>query len=206
MITSNVQSFCANKTTVKTLLEKRDIILQKETLLSSFSVNEQDGLMQNNEISCHTPANLNTRLIGGRPSGGLTIIWKIKDNISCFPVFLTEMIMSLVLKTALLKYALLNVYLTQKQSTAQYLQDYKSSLGDLTKCINDGCFDEIIVMGDFNCEPNKDRFFRELQFMTNRHSLLCCDVDAFPFSKCTYMSQNQSGTCSWIDHILSSKK
>ena len=160
IISYNVQSFRANKTTVKTLLEKCDIILLQETLLSSFNVNELDGILQNNEISCHTPANLSTSLLGGRPSGGLSIIWKTKDNISCFPVFLTDRIMGLVLKTTSLKYALLNVYLPYEQSTAQCLLDYQSSLNDLTNYISDGCFDEIIIMGDFNCDPNKGRFFR----------------------------------------------
>ena len=42
--------------------------------------------------------------------------------------------------------------------------------------------------------------------MANRHSLLCCDEEALPAFIYTYISQNQSGICSWLDHILSSKK
>ena len=42
--------------------------------------------------------------------------------------------------------------------------------------------------------------------MANRYILLFCDVDALPASTYTYISQNQYGTCSWLDHILSSKK
>ena len=82
-----VQPFRVNKTTVKNLLEKCDIILTQESLLSALNKNELDGILQNIEISCYTPANLNTRLLGGRPFGGLAIIWKIKYNICCFYVF-----------------------------------------------------------------------------------------------------------------------
>ena len=163
--------------------------------MSKFNVNELDDILQNNEISCHTPANLSTSLLGGRPSGGLAVIWKTKYNISCFPVFLTERIMGLLLKKASLKYALLNVYLPYEKSTEQCLQDYQSNLNDLTNYIVDGCFDEIIIMGDFSCDPNKVRFFRELQSMANRHILLCCDVDALPAFTYTYISQKQSGPC-----------
>ena len=114
--------------------------------------------------------------------------------------------MGLVIKTASLKYALLNVYLPYEQSTAQCLQDYQSSLNDITNYISDGCFDEMIIMEDFSYNPIKGRFFRELQSTANGHSLLCCDVYALPASTYTYISQNQSGTYSWLDHILSSKK
>ena len=80
IISYNVQPFRANKTTVKTLLEKCDIILLQETLLSSFNVNEMDGIMRNKEISCHTLTNLSTSLLEGRPFGGLAIIWKTKKK------------------------------------------------------------------------------------------------------------------------------
>ena len=61
-------------------------------------------------------------------------------------------------------------------------------------------------MENFNCDPNKRRFFRELQSIVNRHTLLFCDVNALPTSTYTYISQNQSGAGSWLDYILSSKK
>ena len=57
-----------------------------------------------------------------------------------------------------------------------------SSLDDLTNHISDGCFDEIFIMGDFSCDPNKGRFFRELRNMANRRGLLCYDVDVLPAS------------------------
>ena len=50
IISYNVQSFRANKTTVITLLEKCDIILLQETRLSAFNINEMDDILQNNEI------------------------------------------------------------------------------------------------------------------------------------------------------------
>ena len=124
IISYNVQSFRANKTTVKTLIDKCDIFLLQETLLSNSKVNDLDDILQNNELSCHTLANLSTSLLGGRLFEGLAIIWKTKDNIRCFSVSLTERIISLVLKTTSLKYALLNVHLPYEQSTAQCLQDH----------------------------------------------------------------------------------
>ena len=80
--------------------------------------------------------------------------------------------MGLMLKTKSLKYAFLNVYLPYERSSAQCLHDYQSSLNDLNNYIGDGCCDEIIVMGDLICDPNKGRFFGELQNMTNRQSIM----------------------------------
>ena len=84
--------------------------------------------------------------------------------------------------------------------------NYQSSLNDLTNYISDCCFHEIIIMGDCNCDPNKGRFFWELQSMANSHSLLCCDVHTPPASTFKYISLNQSATCIWLDPILTSKK
>ena len=120
----------------------------------------------------YTSAILSTSSLRGQPFGGLAIIWKTKDNISCFPVFLTEKIMVIAQKTAPLKYAMLSVYLPYEKSTSQWSQDYQSSLDDLTNYNSDGCFDEKIMMGGFNCDPNKGHFFRELESVANRH---CCD-------------------------------
>ena len=105
-----------------------------------------------------------------------------------------------------MKCALLNVYLPYKQSTAQCLQDYQSRLDDLINYISDGYFDKIINMGDFYCDPNKGRFYRKLQSMANRDNLLCSDVDVLPASTYTYITQKQSATCSWLDHILLCQK
>ena len=68
--------------------------------------------------------------------------------------------MGLVFKTTSLKGLLLNVYLPNEQCIPQCLQDYQSSLDDLSIYISDGCFNEINIMGDFNCDPYKGRFFR----------------------------------------------
>ena len=128
IISHTFQLFRANKTTANTLLEKCDIILVQETLLSCFNGKELDGILQNIEISCHTPANLSTSLIGGRPFEVFANFWKSEDNISYFLLFLTERIMGLALETTSLKYALVNGYLPYEQSTTQCLLDNKSSL------------------------------------------------------------------------------
>ena len=82
----------------------------------------------------------------------------------------------------------LNVYLPYEQSTSQCLEDYRFYLNDLTNYVSDGCFDEIIIMGDFNCDPNKGRLFPELKNVANGHNLLCSDVDVLPASTYTYIS------------------
>ena len=65
-------------------------------------------------------------------------------------------------------------------------------------------FDEVIIAGDFNADPNKGRFFKELKSFSNENSLIIIDNEALPANSYTYVSSNDSGGTSWLDHVLCS--
>ena len=64
--------------------------------------------------------------------------------------------------------------------------------------------DDILIIGDFNADPFKGRFFNIFESQMVDHSLSFCDVIQLPASSFTYISQNSSATTSWLDHIARS--
>ena len=63
--------------------------------------------------------------------------------------------------------------------------------------------DETIIAGDFNCDPNKGRFFHELSQFAIEKGLHICDVNKLPADTYTYISETNNCSTSWIDHVLS---
>ena len=81
---------------------------------------------------------------------------------------------------------------------------YRSTLADLSTIFDDEHFDEVLLMGDFNCDPNKGRFFKEFINFTNNLGLQVVDLE-LPNDSFTYVSSGQTCSTSWLDHIVSSK-
>lgn len=76
---------------VKPLLNKSDVILLQEFLLSDFTVNECEAIMLKiTSAATHQPTLV--------PSRGLSNIWKTKDDISCLHIMYTGSIMGLSLR------------------------------------------------------------------------------------------------------------
>ena len=205
IITYNCQSFRANKQFIKTLLQKCDILLLQETLLTEHNANELDTLVDNDFIFCHTPAVTNGNFLTGRPSSGLAIYWKAMDNFKCYPIMYTDRLMALRLENSTYKCVLLNVYLNCDYRTTESLHEYQSNIGDISNFIREETFDDLVIAGDWNCHPNRGRFFHEFLNLTNEHALTKADLDNLPPFSYTYISSNNSAGCSWLDHVACSR-
>ena len=76
---------------------------------------------------------------------------------------------------------MLNVYLNWEFRTVESLIEYKENLGEIEEKIADEEYDELIIAGDFNSDPNKDRrFFKELKCCICAFEVICPDVDRLP--------------------------
>ena len=67
-------------------------------------------------------------------------------------------------------------------------------------CTNES-FTDVIIVGDFNGDHMKGRFYTELANLTNAHGYLISDVDRLPLDSYTYLSDNTPAGSSWIDHM-----
>ena len=53
-------------------------------------------------------------------------------------------------------------------------------MADLFNVCNDENFDEVVLVGDLNADPNKGRFYRELSDFSQISSLFISDVASLP--------------------------
>lgn len=143
----------------------------------------------------------------GRKYGGLAFMWKTELDDSFFikPVnYDVDWVIGLELvdKSSNIIYLLINVYLPYK--CEDNLNDYIECLGTLQQIIEEAPTSNIMVGGDFNCDPRiADDYGTHLIDFCNDTSLNIADVKLLRDSTFTYVS-DAWGTTSWIDHCLCS--
>ena len=119
--------------------------------------------------------------------------------------FLDKKIMGIKVRSSSFNCVVLNVYGYCDYGTLDSLLDYKSFISILSNFLANEPYDDVIIAGDWNCDPNKGRFIHDYRQFASTHSLFMSDIDALPADTYTYVSQNSRATTSWLDHVLSSK-
>jgi len=200
IISYNCGSFKSNVEIVNLLLEDCDILLLQETLLPDYC---SDLLCINDNFDYSSvAATRNSDTFFGRSSGGLAIYWR-KCLSSVVEVFeYSSRIMGLYLNFASSCYLLVNVYLPCDYRTHESLISYRSCLSEIQSICFEKRFDEIIISGDMNCDPDRGRFYDEITALADNLSLFFCDVLDLGNDSYTYISRNSHCSTSWLDHVL----
>ena len=73
-------------------------------------------------------------------------------------------------------YLSLNGYLNCDYRTIESLIENTENLAEIEEKISDE-YDEIVISGDSNSDPNKGRFFKELKCFIDTFYLVCPDID-----------------------------
>ena len=204
IISYNCQSLKAKLDIVSSLLKECDILLLQETLLT----NDNNDILDNINTNFNAINIPSVRKLGqlyGRSSGGLAILWKKNSNFKYFPVYGNNRFIGIKIFFGEISYLLLNVYLNCDYRTIESLIEYKENLAEIEQKIADVEYDELIIAGDFNGDPNKGRFFNELKCFIDAFELACTDIDRLPSDSYTYINRNHSCSTSWLDHIVTSK-
>ena len=206
LISYNCFSLGSNANMVCSLLKKCDVLCLQETLVDENNSNILDNL-DNEFITAYVPAYRKPDCFVGRSSGGLAILWRRAENIEYIPMFYDKRIMGLKVilpdKSCLL---ILNVYLICDYGNIDSLLEYKSTLADLGNILEFENFQEVIITGDFNADPNKGRFFNFLEKFSIENSLFISDTAELSDNNYTYISSNSACSTSWLDHILCSSQ
>ena len=200
----NCNSVRNNCEIVKELLKNNDIVMLQELMLLQSDVNFLSelhcdfdfiyGLKDENFIGIPT----------GRPSKGVAIFYKKCYSSLIKPIRINEWLNGIVFQCDIGNVLLLNVYFPYDNNSLDSLDDYRSALSLLDLVLIDSNIFNICIMGDFNADPNKGRFWRELQnFILSKYRLLT-DVDYLSEDTFSYLSPAHN-TTSWLDHALLSK-
>ena len=200
VISYNCRSARLHFDIIKLLTEQCDILMLQETLLNDENVNILEGIDSFNVA--HTSSTRRIDNFNGRSSGGLVIMWRNFPGINVLPMHFNERVMGLKIQVNGIYYLLLNIYCICDYRNPDCLVEYIDTLSFLKDIMtNENCCHTIIA-GDFNCDPNKGRFFNELNNFVIEQGLKICDVDKLDQDTYTYISDSNNCSTSWIDHVL----
>ena len=79
------------------LMEKCEMLLLQETLITDYNSNELDLIAEGNIAMTYIPAK-QCYLPAGRSSAGLTIYWRSINNLTCETIRYTDRIIGLTLE------------------------------------------------------------------------------------------------------------
>jgi len=201
--TYNCQSFTANFSFITSLLSELDVLFLQETFLHEYNNDILANLGPEYDFA-YVSSTRKTDAFVGRSKGGLVIVWRKICNICCVPRYFNDRIMGVRLRYGCQTLLLLNVYLPCDYGDNNSLIDYKFQISELYNIAITESYDEILIIGDFNCDPVKSRFFKELSKLVRELSLCVRDLENLPADSYSYVSRNNVCGTSWLDHVVSS--
>ena len=201
IITYNCQSFTSNVEVITDLLKMCDILLLQETLVNDVNSYLLEGLDDNFCFS-YTPSSRQNNVLYGRSSGGLAIYWRRLKEVQFKPIYLSNRIMGLKLVFENVSFLICNIYCPCDYRDLDSLIEYRSTLSEIENLVQEVEFGELIIAGDFNCDPHKGRFYKEFDDLARNYNFSISDIENLPYDSFTYVSQSPSCGTSWIDHIL----
>ena len=201
----NCNSIRNNSEIVKGLLEKTDILFLQEIMLCKSDL----GLLNdfNEEFECigYVRDRESEGINEGRPCKGVAIYWRRSLSPYVDPLVIDDSLIGLILtnpKDCYSKSLFINVYLPCDTQTAGAFDEYRSSLAQLESVVREQNFNNLILVGDFNADPFKGRFWKELLTFTQSLSLVFID-EKLPRDTFSYLCPAKDST-SWLDHIFAS--
>ena len=199
-ISYNCNSIRNNSEIVKCLLNDADILCLQEIMLTK---DDLCILNQFNPDFDHV-AFVNDReasdINEGRPTAGVAIFWRRQFSHCIRPVIVDASIIGIILDNGNDKVLMMNVYLPCDYRNIDSLDKYRNALALLESVIKEQNINNCMVMGDFNADPFKGRFWRDLVEFCSSLSLSVCDSQ-LPEDSFTYLCPSYN-TSSWLDHIL----
>ena len=204
VITYNCQSFNSKKVILDSLLNSCDLLCLQETFINDENSLNLDTLDES-FISSYVPAWRNSEFSRGRCCGGLAIFWRKSYNVNIFPIQFSNRIMGVKLIINNVTYIVLNVYFCCDYGNSDSLIEFQSILADLSDTICSEVYDDIIIVGDFNADPLKGRFYPRLKSILDDLNLQTNDVISLPAASYTYISPNSVSGTSWLDHVVVSR-
>ena len=180
IITYNCQSFASSIEVISDLLKRCDVLLLQETLINDVNSYLLEGLDDNFCLS-YTPSSRPSNVLHGRSSGGLAVYWRRLKDIKFKPIYFSSRIMGLRLDFQNCSYLVCNVYFPCDYRDLDSLIEYRSTLSEIENLIQDVEFGELIIAGDFNCDPHKGRFYKEFNDLAQKYKFSISDIETLPF-------------------------
>lgn len=203
IVSFNCAGFKSSKDYIcNSFLRNTDIIALQETWLMPHEISLPGTVSDDFHSFSTSSVNVGDGLLRGRPFGGLTFLWNKKlSKVARIINYDDNRLLGLLCDFDERSVLFLNVYLPT-QSPDNY-DEFMSYVGKIVSIANDPEIDAMCILGDFNAFPGSGHF-RELENACLENDLVIADVAALPVNSYTHVNNNSS-SCSWIDHVVVSR-
>ena len=202
----NCNSIRNNSENVKELLNKNDIVFLQELMLCKSDLCILNNFDSRFEYAAFVQDRESEGINEGRPSKGVAIYWRKRLSLNITPLIIDDSLIGIILDSLddnNNKTLFLNVYLPCDSQNSESFDSYRNALAKLEVIIKEQNCSSLILIGDFNADPFKGRFWKELLSFTKSLSLNFLD-ERLPCDTFTYLCPAKDST-SWLDHIFATR-
>ena len=201
--TFNCNSVRNNAEIVKNILGNVDILCLQEIMLNKGDLDILNSFDNKFDYTAYVKDRETLGINEGRPTAGVAIFWRRNLSSHIIPVTIDDSLIGIKLDNGEEVILLLNAYLPCDLQNMNALDRYRNSLAILKTVVIEQNISKCIILGDFNADPFKGRFWKDLMEFCLSLSLTVVDRQ-LPNNTFTYLCPSKS-TTSWLDHILCTK-
>ena len=198
-ISININSIKSKLNVINNMTKNFDIIFIQESMLIAEDV-ELLGQINKDFKYVAVPAVRSENYIG-RPVGGLCILFHKKFSQYITVSNLSNFGHSIELMINNVSYYFINLYLQCDNGDNNSLVVYKQQINELYSIISNLIIDYLFIVGDFNADPTKGRFWNYLKDFSDELNLQIYDHINLDSNSFSYISPSHNST-SWLDHLI----
>ena len=195
----NCNSIRSKVDIIRDLLDSTDILVCQEIILLREYLYFLESISNEFNVSSNPSKAAESDNFDGRPSGGFAIFWRKSLGLSISIESTHVNFVVYTVSSSSVSFCQVNIYMHCNRRSAESAAQYGQALGELQASISQRS--RIVLMGDFNADPNKGAFWPLLNEFIESNSFVINDF-SLPIDTFTYLSPAHNST-SWLDHIIS---
>ena len=203
LISYNCNSIRKKVDIIRHLLSNCDILMCQEIILLSDETDFIYNISDDFNVFVNPSKPSKSTNFEGRPSGGMAIFWRKSSNLK-LAIEVTHdnfILASVSIGSETLTVA--NIYMPSDDRSLHMWGIYGQILGELQEAVEGLTAQQIVLLGDFNADPNRGRMWKCVQDFVASNNLTVSDLN-LQYDTFTYLSPAHN-TTSWLDHVICSK-
>ncbi len=187
---------------VDTLLNECDILCLQETWLAKRDLDKLNTIHKDFHGAGESTTDLSTKLIKGRITGGVAILWNCKYHPMVKVIRLNvDWAIGIDIYFSVKKISILSIYTPYE--SCEYEDEFLNRLAFTHSFIEDHDSTCVYVNGDFNADVSDSNspFAKHLVYFCNDNNLVLSSKVFLPNNSFTYVSEAWH-TTSWLDRCL----
>jgi len=203
MCTFNCRSVKSSICEVKKLCNRHDLVLLQEHWLLPHDLNTLNDIHPEFLSVGLSAVDTSKDILVGRPYGGTAILYKKSFAASIKIVNTSDpRLCAIEILTSDGPLLILSVYMPTYTGDNECVENYIDTCAKITALYNDSSSINMIVAGDFNCQPGS-RLFNIMENLIVDNNLIVSDIDRLNNIQTYFSDDGMNST--WIDHFVCSR-